>query len=1706
MKTRHTLYILLILLVCSVVGYAQTPLDYKCEFNSLSGWTPSTQSNGIWHIGTGQDGAKYVHETTTFVCNQLDRSDSYLYIDNDDIADNVTVVQNGLKDAYLSQTFSFSGVNMPILSFDYYYYFEKKEYNFQDPIIRVEVDLNGDGTNYQFVFPTGENPLQQVDSWQHANVCLTKVANHIQCDVRIHVLSAAAGNFKIAFDNFEIKSFSKDGLPSITITTCAGYIDGAIEVKVKGGGPNYDYLIGNSNNWVTNVNDCKYKFENLTNMSYLVKVRDSQTKCMIEIPSITVEPDNPEIIFSAIPSHIECYGKKDGSITINGDDGCTYSFDNGVSFSSETQYNELSGGTYAIMAKKDGCVSKPLEVTIGADVWMKFNKVEHTNVKNCYGESDGTITIDAEVANGPIDYRFNNTEQDLWYTDIEIKEGLPAGVYQVSIRDANQCVLDYSTTVTITQPPQLKLNDNPIVTNVTGCFGDANGKIVVSAVGGTPGTEGYVYSKDNLNYYPPNVFENLPAGNYTPSVRDSKGCKAFGSQITITQPPKLVISTKSADVGTCHGDQTGVIEFTVQGGTSPYWYSILPERNDYQNGSSFAVGVGVYFPKVLDNNQCPAESDMVKIKEPDQLEIAYSYSSDQLIKCNGDKKGMIGMLAQGGILPYTYTVDNFSSNNITMNNKNECLFENLAAKTYVVQVKDANGCLSNTEEKVINEPEKLTMQVVSTSSSTCHNAADAKVELQAEGGTPKYSYAYSRHGQEVFKTKADNVILLLADEWDFKIIDNNNCETPIQTVKLIDPEPLVIVPVVTNIKNCYGDTDGSIEVKVTGGAEPYWYSINGQSLNDASVFSNLAAGSYNLMVKDNNECKQYYDRVSVTQPNKLAIDNFYYTSIEGCKGANNGLISFMAEGGTGNLLFSKDGVNFVAPTGAGFIEFTGLAAGKYTPMVKDSKGCITKTGEVELTEPDKLEITEIKTSDASCFGYYDGSAEVTVVGGKQVQVKYPYHFFYDGEDDPVCYDGKFNDLSAGSYSFRVTDAYNCTITGSFVISQPTEMKFVRKDSTNVTTCYGDRTGTATLQVSGGVAPITYTATGYNFSEENQTGVFTGMPSSTYEYIATDANGCSVFETASITQPEKLTYSAKITNKIDCYGDDDAAFAVSAFGGTAPYKYSFDNGKTFPYTESSYANVKPGTYYVKAMDAKGCTQQYSYQIDIVNPAKLEAEYDAYDVICHAGNTGKIIATASGGTKPYRFSIDEKEWKYSTGVFPNLTDSTYSVTVVDVNGCMVKLTDIKLNRPPNVAGFTLSQYEGCSPLQVTMTQDNKDGLTTYTISNGDKLFDCSGPTNYSFINRSGKPQTYTISASMMQLSGAGCTDTASVKVKVLPQPVSDVHLLADTVLYPETTANFANLTQNITSAHWDFGDGTYSDNINEPSHTYEHCGNYNIVLIQNDGQCYDTLVQPFVIEGRPVLAAMKANKDQGCQPITVEFANSSINSDSCVWDFGDGTTSKSSKLSHTFEGAGDYIVSLTAYGDCGAAATTTKTIHVFPKPSAGFFQNADTLYEGQVLRLECESSGCDYYFWDFGDGNSSEDKHPIHPYEFDGTFTISLVVTSSNSCTDTAKVKDAVTVIKNPIVVFPNAFSPDGDGVNDVFLPIHGDVASYKLTIFNKQGQIMYRGTDINEGWDGTRNGHPCPTGVYVYKANIVLRDRSFYDLKGYIVLLKLPVKK
>ena len=232
---------------------------------------------------------------------------------------------------------------------------------------------------------------------------------------------------------------------------------------------------------------------------------------------------------------------------------------------------------------------------------------------------------------------------------------------------------------------------------------------------------------------------------------------------------------------------------------------------------------------------------------------------------------------------------------------------------------------------------------------------------------------------------------------------------------------------------------------------------------------------------------------------------------------------------------------------------------------------------------------------------------------------------------------------------------------------------------------------------------------------------------------------------------------------------------------------------------------------------------------------------------------------------------------------------------------------------------------------------------------------------------------------------------------------------------------------------------------------------------------------------------ADKTEGCQPLRVNFTNLSAVTPSItswLWSFGNGAISFDNSASYVFNTMGTFNISLTATSDSGCVNTFTRPnyILVHPKPKANFYYtpNGNDL---DVLNPEVTfhntSIGDDDRIWSFGDGvNLLFEQNPHHIFADTGLYNITLMVSTVFGCSDTIRIPLKVNEIST--LYIPNAFTPDGNGNNDVFLPIGLELYEFSMMIFNRWGQKIFESSALNQGWDGTFKGVLCEQGVYVYK--------------------------
>jgi gliding motility-associated-like protein len=378
-------------------------------------------------------------------------------------------------------------------------------------------------------------------------------------------------------------------------------------------------------------------------------------------------------------------------------------------------------------------------------------------------------------------------------------------------------------------------------------------------------------------------------------------------------------------------------------------------------------------------------------------------------------------------------------------------------------------------------------------------------------------------------------------------------------------------------------------------------------------------------------------------------------------------------------------------------------------------------------------------------------------------------------------------------------------------------------------------------------------------------------------------------------------------------------------------------------------------------------------------------------------------------------------------------------------------------------------------------------------------------------------YRVRLVVIDSSSCNITDTSYIHIrarkdKAVLSFVNSKLPPCDSLKYQFENTSAAPSTKPFTSQsfEWNFGDGTGSGATGTQSytHSYASIGIYNVVLkLLDTSYCNypDSVVKTVRIS--PNVKAQFETPAAGCFPYTAEFRNTSLAGQQFIWDFGDGHTSQETDPSHTYTQTGTYTIKLIAIDSstCNRIDSTSKTILVSPRPAAAFSYNPVQPQENTPTTFINTSTGATAYLWHFGDGDTlktiSRDTTVQHIYNVTGTFDPCLFVTNDYGCADS--VCQAVRAIVVPLVDVPNAFTPNGDGINDVIRVRGYGIAKLNFRIYNRWGTLVYQsaGSKTNTGWDGRYNGVLQPQDVYMYIADIEFTDGTKYQKKGDITLLR-----
>lgn len=364
--------------------------------------------------------------------------------------------------------------------------------------------------------------------------------------------------------------------------------------------------------------------------------------------------------------------------------------------------------------------------------------------------------------------------------------------------------------------------------------------------------------------------------------------------------------------------------------------------------------------------------------------------------------------------------------------------------------------------------------------------------------------------------------------------------------------------------------------------------------------------------------------------------------------------------------------------------------------------------------------------------------------------------------------------------------------------------------------------------------------------------------------------------------------------------------------------------------------------------------------------------------------------------------------------------------------------------------------------------------------------------------------TIDLILTTTNNQGCNpDTDVLTVTFIDAPVADflntTECVGDNVQFND---NSSVSSGTISSWSWNFGDlGTSI--AEDPLHPYTASGTFTVTLIAGSSNgCYDTIQKQITVNPLPI-AAFTVNTP--CEGSPVTFTDQSFISSGAVtqwdYDFGDGTAHGTTQIvNHVFNGTSTYNVILTVTSALGCSDTAIVPVTILTRPDAAFTMSPNPVLALEAVQFTDQSSGntpiIDWYY-NFGDSSGINQQNPSHVYANGGIYPVYLIVTDQNGCRDTAFSELSVALL--PAV--PSAFTPNGDGENDVFRVRGGPFEALNFRVYNSWGQLIYFSGDQNEGWDGTFKGEDQPMGVYTWTLEVIVTGGRVITKTGDVTLMR-----
>ncbi len=1078
------------------------------------------------------------------------------------------------------------------------------------------------------------------------------------------------------------------------------------------------------------------------------------------------------------------------------------------------------------------------------------------------------------------------------------------------------------------------------------------------------------------------------------------------------------------------------------------------------------------------------------------------------VTCSNLSNGSFSVNVSGGQAPYQVTWQNSTGGPvggpgvINVSPGSYTTPSNLAPGTYFVTITDGQASPNISVEQIeILSPPVLTINF-STTQPPCHGDNGSMTanlilnNMMLPNPPAGYTFLWNNmaQSQTISNVPTGNYAVTVTQA-------STGC-TFVGTNSIVDP-PALFANITTDSATCSGVGDGGIHVLISGGTPD----INGDytiqfpdiatPITITSVMANIngvSSDTYQMIVTDDNGCVL---NQNIFVPAKKVLAVIATIDSIDCDNACSGSI-FLAGTTTGAVPATPYNFNWfgspppppVTVTTPTTSQVNGLCVGTYTIIMEDASGCEIDTT-FSLSDPTAVSAVLVNVKDESCQPGMDGSITIAVNGGS-----YPYTYNWN----TTASDSIATGLSAGLYSVTVEDNNGCFDILDVQVNAPTP-PFLNPIENDTVDCANSMDGSLFAQALAGGSPIT----SYDWSDGQVGQTAAGLAPGEYMVTVTDANGCTDVDTALVVAPLPLVVDSTNFQSPSCPGLSNGQAAVFVSGGTAPYSYTWSAGVS---TGAILPSIPAGSYTVSVSDDFGCGP-VTATIVVTDPPAIVVDFSNIDSVSCA-NTGMMCdgtATAMAMYSDGTAGLFDFTWVASMETDNGVNSSTAvqlcagdQVLQVSDGVCFIYDTVFIPAPPPIIPGnsienvscfglsdgsITLIPTGGTAPYTI-LWQGGTTGptITGLPVGNYSALITDSKGCNFTHTILVTQPLVLDLAIDQNSTNHVSCAGLEDGNITVFP-----------------TGGNIAQGTSYFWSSNTPNANGAMAGPL--------PAGSYSVTVVDNKG-CEDS-VSYTILEPPPIQFRIGA-----FSPISCFNGSTQITVDS-IWG---GTPS-----SYTYEINDNGATGIGIYSNVQAGEkhiTVTDQVNGCMADTIIFIDEPGELIVELPEIIEIElgdtltrlnptiiSGGApiDTFIWSPGDFLSCTDcKNPIVSTSEDQVFQLTVI--DANGCVATAEVR--VDIDKNRNVYIPNVFSPNGDGINDLFRVFTGAgvTAINFVRVYDRWGELMFDVSDLppsgdgtSPGWDGSFRGKVMKPAVFMYLIEVQFVDEKVLLYRGDVTLVR-----